>query len=285
MSSTEGSSYETGTEYTESTADTESTLTSEDTGVIPVQNESSQEKEENNEEEHKEEVENKPPPPPPEPEIDPLEGITYDDDPSEELPQFGELSYWEDLYQKDQEATEWYLDPHDIKSLIEEYGEKEGSKVLVPGNGTSVLAADLAKDGFESVVAFDFSPSVIKKMRKLNRGENQIENLSYKVIDARDIPLEDASFSMIVDKATLDCVFHLGEKDVMQYVAEVARLLQKKGVFLCVSNIEPKYYRKFFDRQLDLMITLEKVEEIKKPLPSERPYYVYVVRKVSRILL
>ena len=42
-------SYETGTEYTESVADSEVTA-SEDTGVSPVQNESSQEKDENNEE-------------------------------------------------------------------------------------------------------------------------------------------------------------------------------------------------------------------------------------------
>ena len=280
MSYTE-SSYETGTEYTEST-ENESATTPEDNGTTSTtQNESEKKEGENNEEE-----EHKEPGPPPEPEIDPLDGVTYDDDPNEELPNFGEMSYWEDLYSNDQEATEWYLDPRDIKEILEECGEKDGAKVLVTGTGTSVLAAALAKDGFESVIGIDFSQSAIKKMRKNNRGEdNHIENLSYRVMDVRELQYEDQSFSLVVDKATCDCVFQAGDNDVKQYVSEVARILQRKGYFVCVSNIEPKIYEDFFNRPNDLQLSLEKVNEIQKPIASDRPYYVYVVRKISKALL
>ena len=279
MSYTE-SSYETGTEYTESTENDTTTNEEHDT-TTTTQNETDQNGASTTnpeEEEHKEQ-------PPPEPEVDPLEGITYDDDPNEELPAFGDLSYWEEHYSQDQEATEWYLDPRDIKDIIEEYAEKEGTKVLVKGTGTCVLAPALAKDGFESVTGIDFSPSAIKKMRKNNRGDDAIENLSYRVMDCRDMQYEDGSYTLIVDKATMDCIFQAGEKDVKQYVAEIARLLPKKGVFICVSNIEPEIYEVFFNRQLDLQITLEKVIEKEKPIKCERPYYVYIVRKTTKLLL
>lgn len=280
MSYTE-SSYETGTEYTESTENDTTTNGGQDT-TTTTQNETDANGVSTTNPEEEEQKEQQPPP---EPEIDPLEGITYEDDPNEELPEFGELSYWEDHYAQDQEATEWYLDPRDIKDIIEEYAEKEGTKVLIPGTGTSVLAPALAKDGYESVTGIDFSPSAIKKMRKNNRGDDAIENLSYRVMDCRDMQYEDGSYSLIVDKATMDCIFHAGEKDANQYVSEIARLLPKKGVFICVSNIEPEYYEQFFNRQLDLQITIEKVIEKEKPIKCERPYYVYVVRKTSKLLL
>lgn len=278
MSSTEGSYYE-STDYTETNTEQESSASIQDeSGVMPVAN---SEQSEEQPSEHPEEAKEKAvPPPPPEPEVDPLEGITYDDNPEEELPEFGEHSYWEKLYTEDVELTEWYLDPVDLKKLIENNIEKE-TKILVTGTGTSVLAPSLAKDGYESVVAIDFAKPAIVKMKKLNK---EVENLTFKVMDVRDMKYPDGEYGAIIDKATLDCLFHLGEKDVNAYVAEVARLLTKKGIFICVSNVEPKYYQHFFDRPIELMIKLEDVQEIKKPLQSDRPYYVYIVRKISRTL-
>ncbi|EAX93483.1 MGC83087 protein, putative [Trichomonas vaginalis G3] len=282
MSSTEGSYYE-STDYTETNTEQESTASAQDeNGVIPV----SQSSEQNETGESSEapapvaQEKEAPPPPPPEPEVDPLEGITYDDNPEEELPEFGEQAYWEKTYTDDVELTEWYLDPVDLKSLIKKFVEKE-TKVLVTGTGTSVLAPSLAKDGYENVVAIDYAKPAIVKMKKVNK---EVENLSFKVMDVRDMKFPDGEFGAVIDKATLDCVYHLGEKDVTAYVAEVARVLSKKGVFICVSNVEQKFYEHFFDKQTELNIKLEKVQEVKKPIQSDRPYYVYVVRKVSRQL-
>lgn len=234
------------------------------------------------EEEQRESVPPKTPSPPPEPEFDPLEGVTYNDDPNEILPPFGEKSYWESVYSENTDVLEWYIDPADVITRVKEHFDEEGGRVLVTGTGTSELAKELVTEGAGTVVAIDYSQTVIKKMRRANR---EVENLSFKVMDVRHLSFPEDEFNLIIDKATLDCVYHAGEKDVMEVLSEISRVLRRNGVFVCVSNAKPEIYNQFFEGRIrDLCLKLENVIEIKKPIESDIPYFMYIIRKVKRQL-
>jgi len=222
----------------------------------------------------------KAPEPEPEPEPDPLEGITYEDDPSIPLPSYGDASYWESRYAQDPEVFEWYQEPKTLLPHFKEYIDTEG-KILIVGNGTSELAPFMAKNGFESVVAIDYVKPPVTKMKKRTR---DIENLTWKVMDVKRMSFGNSEFQAIVDKGTLDSVFHLGDADTFQMMAEISRCLKKRGVFMCLSCAAPEFRMKFFNRPADLLLELEKVIEIPKPLQSDEPHYLYIVRKVGKLL-
>ena len=216
----------------------------------------------------------------PEPEPDPLEGINYEDDPDSPLPPYGDAEYWEKRYTEDPEVFEWYQEPAAVLEHCKEYLNPEG-RVLVIGTGNSNLAPQIAQDGIESVTAIDFVRPCIVKSRRRNR---ELEGITWKVMDVRKMSFPDGDFQAIVDKGTLDCLFYLGESDVMTAMAEISRVLKKRGVYVCVSCCPPEARRKWFDRPADLRIELEKVIELKKPLESEEPHYVYIIRKGGKLL-
>jgi ubiquinone/menaquinone biosynthesis C-methylase UbiE len=229
-----------------------------------------------------EEEEKKEPEPEPEPEPDPLEGLTYDDDPDAPLPPYGELSYWEQRYTDDPEVFEWYHDPDVVLRAIKRYLEGEGLRVLVLGTGNSDAAPQIAQGGAESVVAIDFAKPAIVKSRKRNR---ETENIAWKVMDVRKLRFPDGDFPIVFDKGTLDCLFFAGEQDVDTALAEISRVLKRGGRYICVSYAPPEFRRKFFDRPSDLRFEVESVIELPKPLLTEAKHYVYVVKKIGKVLL
>ena len=216
----------------------------------------------------------------PEPEPNPLEGLTYEDDPEMPLPPYGDAEYWEKRYTEDPEVFEWYQDPEALLPTCKEVVDPEG-RVLVIGTGNSQLAPLLAQNGFENVTAIDFVRPCIVKSRRRNR---EVEGITWKVMDVRKLAYGDGEFQAVLDKGTLDCLFYLGEADVMTAMTEIARVLKKRGVYVCVSCCPPEARRKWFDRPADLRIELEKVIELKKPLESEEPHYVYIIRKGGKLL-
>lgn len=289
------------TEYTESTYSTtgddteaESTeqTTSEEQGVMPVSNEDETEKETTETSESKEgeegaaaPAEEKAPEPEPEPEPDPLEGVEYmKDEEAQELTlnAYGDPAYWEARYVAEPEPFEWYQDPEALSSLLKEYCEgSEGLKALVVGNGMSELPVVVSNAGAEAVVAIDISKTAIKKSRKLHK-EN--ENITYKVMDVCELKFEEGEYKVVVDKACFDAVLFGSDNDAKQMVAEIARVLAKKGVYIVISCHAPQDVQHFFDNPAELLLKLEKTVELQKQLPSEFPHYVYVLRKVGKVL-
>jgi ubiquinone/menaquinone biosynthesis C-methylase UbiE len=229
-----------------------------------------------------EEEEKKEPEPEPEPEPDPLEGLTYDDDGEAPLPPYGDLAYWEQRYTDDIEVFEWYQDPEAIIPHLKGFLDGEGVRVLVLGTGNSDLAPQIAQSGIEGVVAVDFAKPAIVKSRKRNR---EIENISWKVMDVRKLTFGENEFPVIVDKGTLDCLFFVGEADVNIALAEIARVLKRGGRFVCVSYAPPEYRKALFHRPSDLRLELENVIELAKPLPTEAKHYIYILKKIGKVVL
>jgi len=215
-----------------------------------------------------------------EPEPDPLEGLTYEDDASLPTPPYGDAEYWEKRYTDDPEVFEWYQDPETLMPACKELIDPEG-RILVIGTGNSDLAPRLSQGGFENVTAIDFVRPCIVKSRRRNR---EIEGITWKVMDIRKMRFGAAEFQAVVDKGTLDCLFYVGEADVMAAMVEIARVLKKRGVYICVSCCPPESRRRFFDRPAELQLELERVIELKKPLESDEPHWVYVIRKGGKLL-
>ena len=276
-------SSETGTEsYTENTTDqttTEEAKSDEQSPEEEAKNEQGGEEEEKKGEQEQEKE------PEPEPEPDPLEGLTYDDDPEAELPPYSDPSYWEKRYTDKPETFEWYQDPEPIMPYVKELFNPEGS-VLVIGTGTSELAPQIQQSGFENVTAIDFVKPPIKFMRKKYSDPDAGVNITWKVMDVRKMNKfgGENSFMSIIDKGTIDCLFHAGEDDVMTALSEISRILKKRGVFVCISYRPEEEMRPYLDRPSELLLELEKVEKLKKPLPSDEPHYVYVLRKVQKLI-
>jgi ubiquinone/menaquinone biosynthesis C-methylase UbiE len=103
-------------------------------------------------------------------------------------------------------------------------------------------------------------------------------------MDVRKLTYPDGDFQAVVDKGTLDCLFFLSDTEVLTAMSEISRVLKKRGVYICVSCAPPEARKKFFDRPADLRLELEKVIELKKPLASDEPHYVYIVRKGGKLL-
>ena len=123
-------------------------------------------------------------------------------------------------------------------------------------------------------------------MRKKYSDPEAGVNVTWKVMDVRKMNKfgGENSFASVIDKGTLDCLFMNGDDDVMTALSEISRILKKNGVFVCISYRPEEEMRPYLDKPADLCLELEKVETLKKPLPSEQPHYVYVLRKIQKLI-
>jgi SAM-dependent methyltransferase len=253
-----------GTDYTESTAGETPAGEGEDGEQGPKNPEEEEDK----------------PEPEPEPEPDPLEGIAYEDDPELTLPPYGNVEYWESRYTDDPAVFEWYQDPDALLPTIKKYVDGEG-RLIVIGTGNSDLAPFLNQNGFESVTAIDFAKPCIVKSRRRNA---ELEGLVWKVMDVRKMTFPDGDFQAVIDKGTLDSIFFAGEPEVISALSEISRVLKKRGVYICLSCAPPEARKPYFNRPAQLQFELETIVELKMPLPSDDPHYLYVVRKGGKVL-
>lgn len=88
-------------------------------------------------------------------------------------PNYGEIDYWNDRYQKEEGGTfDWLGSWSEIKDLVFKHTIKQDEsaniKVLNLGCGNSILCEDMYDDGIQNIYNMDISDIVINKMKNRN---------------------------------------------------------------------------------------------------------------------
>ncbi|KAF0876922.1 MET13 protein, partial [Crocuta crocuta] len=119
-------------------------------------------------------------------------------------------------------------------------------QVLVIGCGNSELSEQLYDMGYQDIVNIDISEVVIKQMKERNASHRP--QMSFLKMDMTQMEFADASFQVVLDKGTLDAVLTDEEEKTLQQVdrmlAEVGRVLQVGGRYLCISLAQAHVLKK-----------------------------------------
>nr|XP_020727620.1 methyltransferase-like protein 13 isoform X2 [Odocoileus virginianus texanus] len=119
-------------------------------------------------------------------------------------------------------------------------------QVLVVGCGNSELSEQLYDVGYQDIVNIDISEVVIKQMKERNASRRP--RMSFLKMDMTQMEFPDASFQVVLDKGTLDAVLTDEEEKTLQQVdrmlAEVGRVLQVGGRYLCISLAQAHVLKK-----------------------------------------
>ncbi|XP_070353371.1 eEF1A lysine and N-terminal methyltransferase isoform X2 [Equus asinus] len=160
--------------------------------------------------------------------------------------EFGSVDYWEKFFQqRGKKAFEWYGTYLELCGVLHKY-MKPREKVLVIGCGNSELSEQLYDVGYEDIVNIDISEVVIKQMKERNASRRP--QMSFLKMDMTQMEFPDASFQVVLDKGTLDAVLTDEEEKTLQQVdrmlAEVGRVLQVGGRYLCISLAQAHVLKK-----------------------------------------
>ncbi|XP_027724399.1 methyltransferase-like protein 13 [Vombatus ursinus] len=163
--------------------------------------------------------------------------------------EFGSADYWEKFFQqRGKKAFEWYGSYLELCGVLHKY-IKAKDKVLVVGCGNSELSEQLYDVGYQDIVNIDISEVVIKQMKERNGSRRP--QMSFLQMDMTKMEFPDASFQVVLDKGTLDAVLTDEEEKTLEKVdrmlAEVGRVLQVGGRYLCISLAQAHILKKAVD--------------------------------------
>ncbi|GAA5827570.1 hypothetical protein JCM5353_001620 [Sporobolomyces roseus] len=193
---------------------------------------------------------------------------------------YGTKEYWDERYTKeaDDASFDWFKTYEEIKHLINRFVPSKTSRIVMLGCGNSTLSRDLYDDGYKRVDNIDYSDVVIEKMKRVNEERTE---MTWVVGDIRDLPFENESVDVCIDKGTMDALL-TGVKDVWNpepeavadvtaEVDEVLRVLKPDGVLLYLTFGQPHFRRQHLTRPGWKLDILEVGEGF--------AYYFYVLRR------
>lgn len=108
---------------------------------------------------------------------------------------------------------------------------KDNARILEIGCGTGEFWNKNIKNVSKqwNIILSDFSEAMIKSSQEKLKGFEY--NITYKVIDAQDMPFEDESFDVVIARHMLYCV-----ADIEKALLEIKRVLAKDGLFYATTN-------------------------------------------------
>uniref|UniRef100_A0A182M3C0 eEF1A lysine and N-terminal methyltransferase homolog n=1 Tax=Anopheles culicifacies TaxID=139723 RepID=A0A182M3C0_9DIPT len=162
---------------------------------------------------------------------------------------FGSTEYWNAFFRKrGKHAFEWYGEYPELCDQLHQY-IKPKDEILVVGCGNSKLSMDLYDVGFKKITNIDISPVVIKQMQEANRSTRP--EMTWNQMDATAMSFPDESFSVVLDKGTLDALFTDESTAVVtvvqKYFTEIGRVLRAAGRYVCISLLQEHILRKLVD--------------------------------------
>ena len=200
------------------------------------------------------------------------------------MPNYGDITYWEQRY-KDSEYTtfDWLENYPTLKEIIISLNiPKETGKILNLGCGNSEFSENMYDDGYHNIKNIDISQNVIKLMTERSKDRPE---MTYEVMDVRDIKYESNFFDLAIDKSTIDALLCGDDAfiNVAKMIKEVQRVLKVGGYYMIISYGTPD------DRLMHLKRKFEKFKieilKIEKDFEEEEGYdnyhYIYLCQKLE----
>ena len=200
------------------------------------------------------------------------------------MPNYGDIAYWEQRY-KDSEYTtfDWLENYPTLKEIIISLNiPKETGKILNLGCGNSEFSENMYDDGYHNIKNIDISQNVIKLMTERSKDRPE---MTYEVMDVRDIKYESNFFDLAIDKSTIDALLCGDDAfiNVAKMIKEVQRVLKVGGYYMIISYGTPD------DRLMHLKRKFEKFKieilKIEKDFEEEEGYdnyhYIYLCQKLE----
>ena len=200
------------------------------------------------------------------------------------MPNYGDITYWEDRYKSSENTTfDWLENYSALKDIISSLNiPKETGQILNLGCGNSEFAENMYDDGYKNIKNIDISHNVIKAMAERNKEK---EGMIYEVMDVRDLKYEDNSFDLAVDKSTIDALL-CGEDafiNVAKMIKEVQRVLKVGGYYMIVSYGTPEYRMLHLNRKFEkFKIEILKIEkDFVEEDGYDKHHYIYLCQKLE----
>lgn len=122
---------------------------------------------------------------------------------------------------------------------------KQKDSILITGCGNSNLSAEMYDVGYTNITNIDVSEVVIKQMTSMN---SHRADMKYICMDALNMNFENDSFSVVLDKGTLDALMPDDSEEtnmsIDKYFSEIKRVLKFGGRYLCITLLQSHILKK-----------------------------------------
>ncbi|XP_044075299.1 EEF1A lysine methyltransferase 4 [Siniperca chuatsi] len=191
---------------------------------------------------------------------------------------YKDVDYWDERY-KTEQCYDWLGCFSKFQHLLENYVKKEDS-ILILGCGNSSMSGDMYSAGYHSITNIDYSSVCISSM---SARYSDCPSMTWHQMDVSQLSFPDASFDVILEKATLDSIM-VEEKTpwevspqtacfIHKALTEISRCLKPGGRFVSVTFANPLFRKRLYART-------EYNWSIKKYSYGEGfQYFVYVMTK------
>ncbi|XP_041335052.1 eEF1A lysine and N-terminal methyltransferase isoform X2 [Pyrgilauda ruficollis] len=202
--------------------------------------------------------------------------------------EFGSARYWDRFFrQRGQRSFEWYGAFPELCPVLHKY-VRPRDKVLVVGCGNSELSEQMYDVGMcQDIVNIDVSDAAIRQMRE--RSASARPRMSYLLMDMLQMDFPDAHFQVVLDKGTLDALLTDEEEATLakvdQMFAEISRVLQVGGRYLCVSLAQAHVLKKAVEyfSQEGWVVRVHQVASSGDKQQFVLPVFVYVMTKFRKV--
>ncbi|KAJ1897664.1 hypothetical protein LPJ66_003229 [Kickxella alabastrina] len=194
--------------------------------------------------------------------------------------EYGSYEYWQQRYTRETDETfDWFKTYKDLTPLFDKHIGSKAARILMLGCGNSTLSGDMYEAGYPNIINIDYSDVVIEQMR--HRTAHQPE-MTWEVMDVRNLALKNESIDVAVDKGTLDALMcEKGDvwepsselcENVASEVNEVDRVLAPGGKFIWITFGQPHFCKRHLLRDSwDL--------EVERLNDGGFDYFVYIMTK------
>ncbi|KAM3865946.1 EEF1A lysine methyltransferase 4 [Diretmus argenteus] len=166
---------------------------------------------------------------------------------------YKDVDYWDERY-KTEQSFDWLGRFSNFQHLLDPHIKKDDS-ILVLGCGNSAMSGDMYNAGYRSITNIDYSSVCIDTMSARHR---DCPGMSWHQMDVRQLAFPDASFDVVLEKATLDALM-VNEKSpwnvsnqtaclIHQTLKEISRVLKPGGRFVSVTFDQPLFRKRLYAR-------------------------------------